>query len=292
MKRIIVIVLVVSVTSFIFAQQTGNVLNYKMEELTAPQFKNAVSLAHGVCVIPLGILEKHGSHLPLGTDLILARAIAFKAVENEYAVVFPSYFEGQIFVAKAHPGAIAYSNELIWNLLDETCSELSRNGLKKIVLYNAHGGNTLFLQYFCQSQLSHKRDYIVVLFQPGDDPVLDKEIASLKKTKIDGHAGEEETLMIYFFNSALVDQKRANDESGADLGRLSNLPYGFTAFYWYSRFPNHYAGDGSQFSKRLGELLIQKESSQLAELIRYLKSNNTIEQLQEEYFRKTQDPLK
>lgn len=83
MKRILVIVLVVSVTSSIFAQQTGNVLNYKMEELTAPQFKNAVSLSHGVCVIPLGILEKHGSHLPLGTDLILARAIAFKAVENE-----------------------------------------------------------------------------------------------------------------------------------------------------------------------------------------------------------------
>lgn len=98
--------------------------------------------------------------------------------------------------------------------------------------------------------------------------------------------------MIYFLNPGLVDQKRANDESGADLGRLSNLPYGFTAFYWYSRFPNHYAGDGSQFSKRLGELLIQKESSQLTELIRYLKSNNTVEQLQEEYFKKAQDPLK
>jgi len=70
------------------------------------------------------------------------------------------------------------------------------------------------------------------------------------------------------------------------------MQYGFTGMYWYARFPNHYAGDGSSFNRRLGELLIQKESTQLSELIRYLKSNNTIEQLQEEYYKKAQDPLK
>ena len=93
---------------------------YNMEELTAPQFIKAVEISGGVCIIPIGVLEKHASHLPLGSDLIEARAIAFKGAEKEYAVVFPPYFQGQVFVAKAQPGCIAYSNDLIWKLLDET----------------------------------------------------------------------------------------------------------------------------------------------------------------------------
>ena len=65
-------------------------------------------------------------------------------------------------------------------MLEETCNELSRNGLKKIILANGHGGSTSFLQYFCQSQLLRK-DYIVVLFQGKTDPVYDPQIKALKK---------------------------------------------------------------------------------------------------------------
>ena len=43
-------------------------LPVKYEELTAPEFVQAVKLAEGVCILPIGILEKHGPHLPLGTD--------------------------------------------------------------------------------------------------------------------------------------------------------------------------------------------------------------------------------
>jgi len=42
--------------------------------------------------------------------------------------------------------------------------------LKRSFLQNGHGGNGSFLEYFCQSQLAGKTDYIVVLFQPGSDP--------------------------------------------------------------------------------------------------------------------------
>ena len=124
-------------------------------------------MAGGVCVIPLGIIEKHGPHLPLGSDLFESREIAFQAAAKEYAIVFPPYFTGQIFEARHQPGTISYSNDLMWKMLEETCRELSRNGLKKIILMNGHGGNTSFLQYFCQSQLAGPKDYIVVLFQSG-----------------------------------------------------------------------------------------------------------------------------
>lgn len=266
-------------------------LPVKMEELTSPQFAKAVELSGGVCVIPLGIMEKHGPHLPLGTDLFEARASSVMAAEKEYAVVFPPYYTGQIFEARHQPGTIAYSNDLMWKMLEETCAELSRNGLKKIILFNGHGGSTYFLQFFCQSQLAATKDYIVVLFQPGSDAVKDKEINSLKKATLDGHAGEEELSMIEYIRPDLVDRSAIGSESGASQERLKKLPYGYTGIGWYAKFPNQYAGDPAQPDKKLGELLVTRDAIQLAELIKYLKENDTVEELHQEFYKRAGDPL-
>jgi len=288
MKRFSILLSAFFFTGILAGQQE---LPFKMEEISSPKFVRAAELAGGVCVIPLGIIEKHGPHLPLGTDLFEARETAFEAAKKEYAVVFPPYFVGQIFEARHQPGAIAYSNELMWKMLEETCGELSRNGLKKIILMNGHGGNSSFLQYFCQSQLAGRKDYIVVLFESGSDPVLDKEIRSLKKAKLDGHAGEEETSMMYVIRPDLVDRQEIKAQSGLDQAKLSGLRHSYTGIWWYARYPNHYASDVAEPNKRLGELLIAKDAGQLAELIKYLKTNNTIEQLQEEFQKRADNPL-
>jgi creatinine amidohydrolase len=290
MKKLMTLFLIFSQVILLSAQSVNeNGLSYKMEELTSSRFATAVTKAGGVCVLPLGIIEKHGPHLPLGTDLIEAREVAFTAAKQEYAVIFPPYFAGQIFEARHQPGAIAYSTELMWKMLDETCTELSRNGLKKIILLNGHGGNTSFLQYFCQAQLANSRDYVVVLFQPEADMKTQKEIASLKKTILDGHAGEEETSMISYINPDLIDKAAIKNESGADQARLK-IPFGYAGIWWYAKYPNHYAGDGSQYSSRLGELLIQSDAGQLAQLIRYLKTDNSIEKLQQEFYKRSETP--
>ena len=82
--------------SFVQAQT----LPAKWEELTAEDFVTAVARAGGVCVLPFGIVEKHGPSGPLGTDLINIRATVVKATEQEYAVIFPEYYAGQIFEAR------------------------------------------------------------------------------------------------------------------------------------------------------------------------------------------------
>jgi len=176
-------------------------------------------------------------------------------------------------------------------MLEETCNELSRNGLKKIIIKNGHGGNTSFLQYFCQSQLASRKDYIVVLFREGNDPVNGAEIKALKKAKVDGHAGEEETSMMYIIRPDLVDQGAIKSQSGLTQGKLDKLPFGYTGIWWYADYPNHYASDVAEPSKRLGELLLDSEAGQLAVLIKYLKSNNTVEELQEEFNKRAQNPL-
>lgn len=292
MKRIAIILMLFLPTAVLLPQQaTQPGIPFKMEELTSPQFVKAVELSGGVCVIPLGIIEKHGPHLPLGTDLFESREAATTAAKKEYAVVYPPYFVGQIFEARHQPGAVAYSNELMWKMLEETCNELSRNGLKKIVLVNGHGGNSSFLQYFCQSQLAARKDYIVVLFQERTNPAYSKEIESLKKAKLDGHAGEEETAMMSYIRPDLVDVQAITSQSGADQKRL-NVPFGYTGIWWYAKYPNHYASDFAQPNKRLGELLILSWSDQIAELIKYLKNNNTIKELQDEFAKQAENPLK
>jgi len=291
MKKRAILLPALLLSALLMAQQgTPSALPYKWEDLTSPKFAKAVEQSGGVCVIPLGVIEKHGPHLPLGTDMYESREIAFHAAAKEYAVVFPPYFAGQIYEARHQPGTVAYSNELLWKMLEETCGELSRNGFKKIILLNGHGGNGAFLQYFCQSQLAARQDYVVVLFQDGNDPVNGPEIKSLKKAKLDGHAGEEETSMMYFINPAFVDQEALKSESGLDQARLK-VPFGYAGIWWYARYPNHFASDINTPNKRLGELLIESSAGQLAELIKYMKKDNTIKQLQDEFFDRADNPL-
>jgi creatinine amidohydrolase len=292
MRKFTVLMSLLLISYFLYAQQTDqSALSFKWEEITSPQFSKAVAIAGGVCVIPMGVIEKHGPHLPLGTDMFEARETAFRAAQKEYAIVFPPYFMGQIFEARHQAGTLAYSNDLLWKMLEETCNELSRNGLKKIILKNGHGGNSSFLQYFCQSQLASRKDYIVVLFREGNDQVNGPEIKSLKKAKVDGHAGEEETSMMSVIRPDLVDQEAIKSQSGLNQNRLDKMPFGYTGIWWYADYPNHYASDVAQPSKRLGELLLESEAGQLAVLIKYLKNNNTVEELQEEFNKRADNPV-
>ena len=149
-------------------------LPHLWNELTAPDFVKAVEQSNGVCILPAGVMEKHGPHLPLSTDMILAREISSRGAELEYALVYPEFYFGQIFEAKHQPGTLAYSTELLWMMLEESCEEMARNGIKKIILVNGHGGNNNLFSYFCQAQLAEQKDYTVVFFRP-DDSGLDAE---------------------------------------------------------------------------------------------------------------------
>ena len=168
----------------------------KWEELTSPDFATAVERAGRTAIIPVGIIEKHGPHLPLGTDLLDAREVALRATAREYALVFPPYYVGQIFEARHQPGTIAYSERLVWDMLQATIDEIARNGITKIVLVNGHGGNTNFLRFFCQAQLAQRRIYALYLFEPSADAETSAAVKALRRTTMDMHAGETETSTI------------------------------------------------------------------------------------------------
>ncbi len=266
-------------------------LRFQYEELTAPDFARAVEKSGGTALIPMGILEKHGPHLPLGTDLLDSREVALRAARKEYTIVFPPYYFGQIYEAKHQPGTIAYSQKLVWDLLQETCDELSRNGIKKIILVNGHGGNTNFLSFFCQAQLASRKDYAVFLFQPGRDPEVDAQVKKLRKTPMDMHAGETETSTMLANRPELVRLDQAKSQSGEDQKGLTDLRNAYTGIWWFARFPNHYAGDGSFGTKDLGEILLNGQANQLAKMIQSVKADTRTLELQRKFFDSAEKPL-
>jgi creatinine amidohydrolase len=282
----------VFLTINIYSAEEDTMLPVKYEELSAGQYVTALEKSGAICVIPMGILEKHGPHLPLGTDLIDVRETVLRAAKQEYCIVFPQFYFGQIYEAKHQPGAIAYSPQLVWNVLQETCDELARNGIKKIVLVNGHGGNNNFLPYFCQAQLAEPKEYAVILFREADNPEIAKKIKQLRKTTTGGHADETETSMMYSHRPDLVHTDKAKEESGEDLNRLQGLPYFYAGIWWYAKYPNHYAGDGSEANKEIGDLIINSEAEQLVTLIQQLKKDDRILELQQQFYKEAQNPLK
>jgi creatinine amidohydrolase len=262
-------------------------LSVHWEELTAADFRDGIRRSQGTCLLPFGILEKHGPHLPLGTDLLDVRYAALHAAEQEYAVVFPEYYFGQIAEAKHEPGTMAYSRGLQLALLQETTDEMARNGCKKILIVNGHGGNEHLLPYFAQSQLDRPHDYVVYVL----DQRSPRQGGPPKKTTMDMHAGESETSKMMIARPDLVHPERATSESGADQNRQKIPNDLYTGIWWYTRFPFHYSGDGSAATKQLGEYQMNGWIDSVAKSLRAIKADDVSLKLQNEFYEKSAHPL-
>ena len=276
--------------NILYASIASAQLSVHWEELTAADFKVAITRAQGTCLLPFGIMEKHGPHLPLGNDLLNVRYVALNAAQQEYAIVFPEYYFGQIFEAKHEPGTVAYSRPLQLQLLQETTDEMARNGCKKIIIVNGHGGNNSLLPYFAQTQLDTPHDYVVytlgIMRSGQGEPKHKSNLAT------DMHAGESETSVSMIARPDLVHLDRAPQESGADLARLSALPEGlYTGIWWYARFPNHYAGEGAAASRELGEFEARTWITGVVRAIRAVKADAESLRLQNEFYERSKHPL-
>ena len=264
---------------------SAQTLPARWDELVASDWSKALQQSDSTCILPIGILEKHGPHAPIGSDLIHVREWAARATKKEYAVVFPDYFYGQINEARHQPGTFSLPPTVVWDLLDATCTEIARNGFKKIVIINGHGGNPNLLQYFVQTQLDKKRDYAVYFFTPGRDSAYNAKVKNIRKSDPagDSHAGENETSTLLYLRPELVKMDSAKIESGENLKRLA-IPNVYTAIWWYSSYPNHYAGEGNVATANLGKVITDNTVASLAQALKAIKADNKTLRLQNEFF--------
>ena len=289
MKKIILFIFCLFAMGAIKGQQ----LSYRLEELTVPDYIKAVEKSAKTCILPIGVFEKHGPHLPLGTDLYTAREFALRAAAKDYIVVFPWYYFSQINEARHQPGTIAYSPELVWKILQETLDELARNGFEKIIIVNGHGGNNAFLNYFGMAQLSKRRSYTLYWFQPANDPEVLKQAEALTQhDPYDQHAGNSESSVSKAIVPEMSHLDRASQQSGIDQERLKHLPNVYTGIWWYAKYPNHYSGDGTKANAQAGELLINSTVDQLVKLIEAVKKDEVVPALQNQFFEESENPMK
>jgi creatinine amidohydrolase len=108
---------------------------------------------------------------------------------------------------------------------------------------------------------------------------------------MDMHAGESETARVMVSRPDLVHQDRAASESGADQKRV-NLPEDvYTGIWWYARFPNHYAGDGSAATLAYGQADMKAWVAAIVQALRAVKADDVSLKLQKEFYEKSAHPL-
>mgnify|MGYP005843556885 CR=1 FL=1 len=250
------------------------------EHLTSADFKTAVEQT-GVCIVAMGVVEKHSEHLPLGTDFLNGHRLACLAAEKEPAIVFPPFYFGQIYEARCFPGTITLKPSLLLELLWGVFDEIARNGLHKIILLNAHGGNTYLLRFLGQCSLWEEKPYHLYIptdLMPGE------EWQAIVETPYHGHACECETSISLANHPHLVHMERVPQVPGDPLGRMKDLPPTANGIWWYADHPDHYAGDARPATAEKGRKLLALEVESLARYIAAVKKDQVIPTLTAEFF--------
>ena len=279
------------------------------DNLREEEFEGAIEKCGGVCVIPLGCLEKHGQHLPVGTDYFEAMTAVERAASEEEVMIFPvGAWLGEVscFHAFKNPGksrlrgCIGIKPSTILTVLEELCDEIARNGFRKILIVNSHGGNIAMLRHFIRSQTYENKPYATlstfaldfsgteakkllntITNNKKDFPyITQRDIEVLKQYSKNGygggHADFRETSMILAYNENLVREDRYEAESGISNHRtdyLSNEGKD-AANIWLANYPNSYNGFAPHgASKAIGEAMMKVSVNRLKKIFKLLKDD-------------------
>ena len=243
------------------------------EKMTSPEIKDAASKGL-IAILPVGSIEIHGPHMPVGTDSITIYKISELAAEKEPAVVLPPFYYAYVPENRHFPGTISLTAKTLLSLLEEVCDEISRNGFKKILVVNGHGGNNELIRVFLRDSLTKKKNYFIYALVNPWPPNLVSVIEKLTEGRTIGHACEVETSIgLYLFEDLI---KIKNVEREAKTGS-TNLPKGIeTPVDWQAYALQLYLGDPRLASKEKGKLLVDELVTFIAEAIRKIKEDENV----------------
>lgn len=279
------------------------------ENLRCEEFETAVKKANGVCVVPVGCLEKHGPHSPLGTDTIIAAETCIRAAEQEPVVVFPTMYFGEKSGAGEFPGTVIFSVETRWHIYKEICNEIYRNGFKKILFVNGHGGNKSMLDLFARGMMQENPNVMVfnassggvtasaieaLLQAPSEYPALTEEdLAALQdyldQKKHGGHACFSETARAYHFRPETIRLDGIADENGDSTHRFDAFKqYGITThFSWMGNYPNSYSASNDYvLNERIAKEFTKYYVDDMAKKFRFLKNETISDEYHAEWLAK------
>ncbi len=257
---------------------------YLLGELTWPEAKSRFKEVD-VALLPVGSIEQHGPHLPLDCDSFDAEYLAVKVAENcvdPKPLVLPLMPYGVSYHHEDFSGTISISPESLSKLVYDIGMSAARHGVTKLVIINAHGGNSPALHF--AAQMINRDAHIFTCVDTGE--TSDPDVYDMAETPNDVHAGEIETSTTLATRPDLVRMEAAKKF----VPKFSSRYLNFTSkrrVEWYAHtskisqtgvLGNPTKGNAEK-GKRIWEIMIKR----LVEFVEDLKSLSLDEIYQKRY---------
>lgn len=228
----------------------------KLLEITRDEIKGKTGL------LPIGSIEQHGPHLPMGTDSIIAETIATKIEEKykEDVILFPTIFYGCSLEHSGYP-YIGISYITMINYMIEILNSAKEAGLKSIIVINAHGGNESVLDVIRRQINFTNKHFKVYLFSIVG---RDNDLFNV----IDMHSGSLEASIIKAINPRLI-----NEEKIKEINDYSVKEGVFETITSYEANPYGVINIGGKIevNENKGKIFIDKALSDLEKLLVSIK---------------------
>jgi creatinine amidohydrolase len=220
-----------------------------------------------VALLPVGAVEAHGPHLPLGTDNYLAEEIANKLSEKTNGLVLPTLPYGQVWSLGDFPGSLSISNETLTNLVAEIGESLFRQGFRIFVLINGHYGNAAALKDASRILYEKFPDCkVLVMFYPGTKKIISEVRESAPVHDSYFHACELETSYMLYLAEDRVNMELAINDTPEipDTADVTPTP-------WSKFTKTAVLGDATLATKEKGEKIISVALANISRIIEQTK---------------------
>ncbi len=189
-------------------------------------------LAHTIAVLPVAATEQHGPHLPLSVDTVLVNGViaaALSHLHDDLKVLFlPTQAVGLSPEHARFVGTLTLKNETILRLWTDIGESVAAAGIKKLLLFNAHGGNVAAMDLVAR-ELRARLDLLVYSASWFNLPLPDAQgddvnaLFSTDEHRFGIHAGDIETSMMLALDPAHVDMRQAQNFASAAQARASSF---------------------------------------------------------------------
>ena len=245
------------------------------QDLTTEQFEN-YDPEHTVVLLPVGAIEPHGPHLPVSTDATVAESIchlgASLVPDDIPLLVLPTQDVGKSTEHLQYPGTVTHSAETLMKSWMEIGDSVARTGLKKLVFFNAHGGQPQIMEICCRElRIKHKMMTVGCSGWSFGPPPESEIPADERRHGI--HAGQVETSIMLHLRPDLVHMEKAQNFKGLlssmeeEYKRLRVI--GSTYMGWVSNdlHKDGCSGDATGATAEIGKIYVEHYSKGLAELL-------------------------
>jgi len=232
----------------------------RLGEIDSRSFERRLR-SNPLVIVPVGALEAHGPHLPLGADQIQAEATALALAERVDGLVAPTIPYGSAPGARRFPGTVSLTIAQLESHVTGVLSELARSGVRRLLVLSGHGerGHMAALREAAdQAVRDHPSARIVVLC----DYDFVYELRGTESPSTDGHAGLLETSRVLALAPSAVGAERPVVE----YRHSPFVPGSPSPEDW----PESVIGDTRTASRELGERVQAHVLDRLVETVRAL----------------------